>query len=105
MAIVGFKMKLKTGFKEVYKKRHDEIWPELKRTLKNAGVIDYAIFFDEETETLFGYQKVDKNYSKNNLKESYIVKKWWEFMADIMQVNPDNSPVVFSLDEVFWLSS
>ena len=28
-----------------------------------------------------------------------IVQKWWDYMADIMEVNPDNSPVSIPLDE------
>ncbi|MCK5736180.1 MAG: L-rhamnose mutarotase, partial [Spirochaetaceae bacterium] len=44
---VSFKMKLKPGMKDEYKKRHDEIWPELLVLLRGAGVSDYSIFFDE----------------------------------------------------------
>jgi L-rhamnose mutarotase len=58
----AFKMKLKPGVVAEYKKRHDEIWPELAAELKAAGVSDYSIFLDEETLTLFAVQKLsDKN--------------------------------------------
>jgi L-rhamnose mutarotase len=49
----AFKMKLHAGFEVEYKKRHDEIWPELSQVLKDAGVSDYSIFLDSETLTLF----------------------------------------------------
>ncbi len=100
---VAFKMYLKEGQKEVYKKRHDEIWPELKQLLAESGVKEYSIFLDEETSTLFAFQKVSDNGGSQDLADHPIVKKWWNYMADIMETNPDNSPVSLSLEEVFYL--
>jgi L-rhamnose mutarotase len=51
-------MKLFPGQEAEYKKRHDEIWPELSALLKESGVSDYSIFLDEETNSLFGVLKV-----------------------------------------------
>ena len=99
----AFKMKLKPGFEAEYKKRHAHIWPELSEKLTEAGISDYSIFFDTETNTLFAVQTLSKNNSANQLPESEIVKKWWAYMADIMEVNPDNSPVSEVLEEVFYL--
>ncbi len=98
-------MKLKKGYKEEYKKRHDEIWPELKALLKEAGVADYSIFLDEETDTLFAVQKVDPSGSgSQDLGSTEIVQKWWAYMADIMETNEDNSPVSIELPELFYLA-
>ncbi len=99
----AFKMKLKPGFKDEYKKRHDEIWPELKKLLHDAGVRDYSIFLDKETNVLFAVQKVVGNTGSQDLGQQEIVKKWWAYMADIMDTNPDNSPVSIPLEEVFYL--
>jgi len=95
--------KLKPCFKEEYKKRHDELWPELKTLLKDQGVSNYSIFFDEETNILFGVQNQEGESSSQDLGELEIVQKWWAYMADIMETNSDNSPVTVSLDEVFYL--
>jgi L-rhamnose mutarotase len=103
MERIAFKMHLNPGQKEEYKKRHDEIWPELKKLLKDAGVSEYSIFLDEETNTLFAFQKVSGEGGSQDLGQTEIVKKWWKFMADIMQTNPDNSPVSIPLEEVFYL--
>ena len=97
----GFKMQLKPGFEAEYKKRHDEIWPELSKLLKDAGISDYSIFLDEETLTLFGVQKLSDDNTSDRLPRLDIMKKWWAYMADIMDTNPDNSPVVKPLREVF----
>ena len=58
MQRLAFKMHLNEGQKEEYKRRHDALWPELYQLLKNAGVSEYSIFLDEETNTLFAFQKV-----------------------------------------------
>ena len=98
---VAFKMKLKPGFCKEYKIRHDEIWPELAEELTNSGVSDYSIFLDEETHILFAVQKLEPNNRADKLAHSKIVRKWWDYMSDIMEVNTDNSPVVKELKEVF----
>jgi L-rhamnose mutarotase len=97
----AFKMKLKAGYEAEYKKRHDEIWPELSQELTAAGVSDYTIFLDEETLTLFAVQKLTDDNTADELPQTAIVKKWWAYMADIMDTNPDNSPVSKPLREVF----
>ena len=103
MIRAAFKMKLKPGFEAEYKKRHDEIWPELSKELTTAGVSDYSIFLDEETSTLFAVQKLTDTHTSDELPQQQIVKKWWDYMADIMEVNSDNSPVATPLKEVFYM--
>ena len=97
----AFKMKLRPGYEAEYKKRHDAIWPELKKLLSEAGVNDYSIFLDEETLTLFAVQKLEDDFEEAVIPSHPVVKKWWAYMADIMETNPDNSPRVTPLKEVF----
>jgi L-rhamnose mutarotase len=99
----GFKMKMNPGMKEEYRRRHDEIWPELVRLLKDAGIGNYSIFLDEETNTLFAYQEQAGDNSSQDLGTTEVVKKWWKYMADIMETNPDNSPVTVPLEQVFYM--
>ncbi len=99
----AFKMYLNEGQKAAYIKRHNEIWTELKKLLKDAGVSEYSIFLDEETNILFAFQKVSGNQGSQDLGQTDIVKKWWDFMADIMKTNPDHSPVTMPLEEVFYM--
>ena len=96
-------MKLLPGFKEEYRKRHREIWPELVTLLKNEGIGNYSIFLDEETNILFAYQEQSGESTSQDLGSTEIVKKWWKFMADIMETNPDNSPLTYPLDQVFFM--
>ena len=99
----AFVMKLKPGFEAEYKRRHDTIWPELARELAAAGVSDYSIFLDQRTGNLFGIQKLADDNTAAKLPQTEIVKKWWAYMKDIMETNPDNSPVAVDLTEVFHL--
>ena len=99
----AFKMKLKPGCKDEYHKRHDQIWPELSELIRSTGVYDYSIFLDDETNTLFAVQKVSGVGSSQDLGNNPVVKKWWAYMADIMETNPDNSPTMVALEEVFYL--
>lgn len=101
MSRVAFKMKLKKGFEDEYKKRHDEIWPELLLLLREQGIYNYSIFFDKETNILFAVQDVDGTSGSQELGDNPIVIKWWNYMKDIMEVNNDNSPITFPLREVF----
>ena len=96
-------MKLKPGCEAEYQKRHDEIWPELSQVLVDAGVSDYSIFLDSETLTLFAAWKLSDDNTTADLPNHPLVKKWWAFMADIMEVNADSSPVCTPLNEVFYM--
>jgi L-rhamnose mutarotase len=101
MSRAAFKMKLKPGYEAEYTRRHNAIWPELKQLLKDAGIEDYTIFLDRDTDTLFAVQKTTGKEGSQDLGQNPIVKKWWAYMADIMDTNPDNSPVSLPLNEVF----
>lgn len=97
-------MKLKPGFKQEYIKRHSEVWPEVAALIKRSGISDYSIFLDEETNILFGVQKVSGDVSSQGLGDEEIQQKWWGYMSDIMEVNPDSSPISIPLEEVFYLA-
>ncbi len=96
-------MKLKPGNEAEYKRRHDELWPELAAALRAAGISDYSIFLEEDSGTLFAVQKLANTHTTAALPELPIMKKWWASMADLMETNPDTSPVSRPLREVFYL--
>jgi L-rhamnose mutarotase len=99
----AFKMFLKPGMEQEYQRRHAAIWPELKKLLSDSGVSNYSIYWDRETNILFAYQEVEGDSGSQDLGGTEIVKKWWDYMADIMDTNPDNSPVCKDLHLVFHL--
>ena len=97
----AFAMRLKPGCAGEYKKRHDAIWPELKAELRKAGISNYSIYLDEKTNILFAYQVLADDATDQDLPQKEIVKKWWNMMKDIMDTNPDESPVSDPLIEMF----
>jgi L-rhamnose mutarotase len=100
---IAFKMKLNAGCEEEYRRRHDEIWPELSDLLRETGISDYSIFLDSETNALFGVLRTEEPRKMDELPHHPVMQKWWAYMADIMETNPDNSPVSIHLKEVFYM--
>lgn len=100
---VAFKMRLKPGVADEYRRRHDALWPELAAAIRAAGISDYSIFLDEETLTLFAVQKQADTAAALELARHPVVRKWWDYMAPLMEVHPDHAPVCGGLREVFHL--
>jgi len=98
---IAFKMKLFEGNVDEYRKRHNPIWPELEEVLKNHGVINYSIYLDKETNILFGYAEIEDLKKWDEIADTEICRRWWDYMAPFMEVNEDNSPVSKNLLEVF----
>jgi L-rhamnose mutarotase len=94
-------MRLKPGCEAEYKKRHDAIWPELKAELRRAGISDYSIYLDKKTNTLFAFHYLADDATDYELPHLEVVKKWWLMMSDIMETNPDESPLSDPLEEMF----
>ena len=101
--IKGFKMKLFPGMEQEYERRHNLLWDEMKDMIHEYGGGNYTIFLDKETGVLFGYLEVEDEERWDQSADTQICRKWWDYMADIMETNPDNSPVSIDLKKVFHL--
>ena len=103
MQRLAFKMKLLAGFEKEYEKRHDEIWPELRDLLKSKGISQYSIYLDEKTRELFAVLELPSREILHELPAEAVMKRWWDYMSDIMETNADHSPVTIPLKQVFFL--
>ena len=103
MEQIAFRMMLNPGQAKEYRRRHDEIWPDLVRLLHEAGVSDYSIFLDPETNALFAVLRRTDQHAMDALPHHEVMQRWWAFMGDIMATNPDASPGVVPLQPVFHL--
>ncbi len=101
---IAFRMNLKPGAIAEYRRRHDEIWPELTAAMRTAGVLDYAIWQDSETNNLFATMTVTDRDKLSTMRESEVVRRWWAFMSDMMEYNDDGTPLSIPLEEVFRLN-
>ena len=99
----AFRMRLNPGQEAEYKRRHEAIWPELAALLRQAGVSDYSIHLDRETGLLFGVLWRRDDHTMDDLPGHPVMRRWWDHMADIMETNPDKSPVTIPLETVFHL--
>ena len=99
----AFKMKLYDGMAEEYEKRHNALWPEVKEMIHKYGGSNYSIFLDEETNILYGYIEIEDPALWEKSRETETCWKWWHYMADVMETNPDDSPVSIPLKKVFHL--
>jgi L-rhamnose mutarotase len=97
-------MKLKAGAVQEYRRRHDEIWPELSALLSGAGIYDYSIFLDEATLDLFAVLKLRPENEASSLPEHPVMRRWWDYMADLMEVEPGNRPKEWPLTQVFHMA-
>ncbi len=101
----AWKGMIKEGMIDEYVRRHNEIWPEMVKVLKDAGIKNYTIW--NTGCELFGYYECEKgvDYAAKVQSESPVVDKWNEYMKDILIMEPDPEtgaqPLlkkVFSLD-------
>ncbi len=102
---VAFRMNMNPGQAAEYKRRHDEIWPELSDALIAAGVLDYRIFLDPKTNHLFAVMTRRRDHALADLPNTEVMQHWWAMMADIMETRPDNVPVQIDLTPVFHLKA
>ena len=100
----AFKMFLNPGCAGEYRARHDAIWPELAALLRRAGVSNYSIALDAETNTLFAYLERRDDHAMDALASDPVMRRWWDHMKDIMRANPDGSPVTVALEEMFHMA-
>jgi L-rhamnose mutarotase len=100
---IAFRMRLLPGNAEEYRRRHDEIWPELAALLHESGIRDYSIFLDEETNALFAVLCHTPDHHMEALPAHPVMRRWWAHMRDIMETNEDGSPLATPLDPMFHL--
>ena len=99
----AFRMKLKPGNVAEYRRRHDAIWPELAQLLRESGIYDYSIFLDEETLQLFAVLKLRDGNTRKQLPQHPLMRRWWEYMRDLMETHPDGRPLEWRLVPLFHL--
>ena len=100
---IAFRMTLFPGRAAEYRKRHDNIFPELSQALKDAGISDYSIWLDAEANHLFGILTRSDDHTMDRLPETEVMQRWWAHMSDLMATDADNVPVSIPLKRVFLL--
>ena len=99
----AFRMVLRPGMAEEYQRRHEALWPEMRDMIRAHGGRNYSIFLDPASNALFGYIEIEDEALWAASGRTQVCRKWWDYMAPLMAVNPDNSPVSHDLKPVFHL--
>jgi len=73
----------------------------IERPAVQSGISNFSIFLDEGTLTLFAIEELADDNRAKDLPNNPLMRKWWDYIADVMDYNSDNSPVVTPLKEVF----
>ncbi|NMX67039.1 L-rhamnose mutarotase [Pseudomonas sp. WS 5111] len=97
-------MNLNPGMAAEYRRRHEQIWPELAQALRDAGVLDYRIFLDTSTNALFAVLTHTDEHGLDALPGTALMQRWWQYMQDIMPSHADNAPVSVDLEPMFSLT-
>lgn len=101
----AFLIQTKPGMAREYQKRHNPIWPDLEKALKNYGVSNYSIFLHEDTGALFGYLEIEDEEKYELIAETDVCQRWWKYMTEVLVCESDESPKAKEeiLKEVFHL--
>lgn len=93
----SFVLRLKSGMKQEYVRRHNDLWPEMRSMLKEAGIRNYSIWWYEDT--LFGYYETISLQKADQYKaQSAVQQRWNAYMADLISAEPGGAPeMVFYL--------
>jgi len=107
MERIAFLLGVKKGYEDEYKKRHDNLWPELSEEMSKAGFRKMSIF--RFGQKLFLYAEVeDYAESVRILEKSPVSIRWEEYMAPIMEnfegndYDPEGDAFPDGLPEVFY---
>lgn len=98
-----FRMHLYDGCEEEYAKRHSQLWPEMKEMIHEYGGHNYTICLDKRSNDLYGYIEIEDEKRWAESADTPINRKWWDYMAPLMETHEDNSPVSVDLVNVFHL--
>ena len=85
----AWKAVLLPGKKAEYIRRHDELWPEMAETLRQAGIRNYTIWISGDE--IFGCYECEFGaaYAAKVQAESPVVAHWNAYMEDVMRMEFD----------------
>jgi len=98
-----FTFETRPGTAAEYKRRHDEIWPELVADIEAAGLSDYSLF--RRGDSVIGYVKCDPDVATcfGKLGSSQANARWAEWFEDVIVSLTDENGQLYRLEEVWHL--
>jgi L-rhamnose mutarotase len=86
MKRVGILLKVKPEMIEEYKKRHENVWPEMQEALRRTGWHNYSLFLRDDG-LLFGYYEAEESHEAAvaGMAKEEVNQRWQDWMAPFFE--------------------
>lgn len=86
MKRVGFILKVKEELIGEYKRRHEQVWPEMLDALRRTGWHNYTLFLRDDG-LLFGYFETPESFQSalDGMSEEAVNARWQAEMAPFFE--------------------
>ena len=98
MSQVGLAMTLKPGCYEEYKRRHDELWPEMVEAMTSRGV-DLVIY--RFGDLLFVHGSAPNAGAWDEMASDPVTPRWNAYMAEVLKTNEEGEVIFHDLPQAF----
>ncbi|MBV8080122.1 MAG: L-rhamnose mutarotase [Actinobacteria bacterium] len=98
-----FTFEIYPGQEAEYKRRHDEIWPELVEAIQDSGFKNYSLFRRDQTIVAYVECHPDVATAFAKLAPHETNARWSEWFKDVIVSLTDENGELFRADEVWHL--
>lgn len=98
-----FTFTIKPGAEVEYKRRHDEIWPEMIQALKDAGITNYTLFRRGLDIIAYAECHPDAKTAFGKVAETEVDARWSEWFGDVIERRFDETGEPMTAEEVWHL--
>jgi L-rhamnose mutarotase len=105
MKRIGFLLKVRPEMIEEYRRRHEQVWPEMREALSRTGWHNYSLFLRSDG-TLFGYFETPDSFAAalEAMSREEVNARWQAEMAPFFEGTGDAADTMMEeLVEVFHL--
>ncbi len=103
MERICFTFEIKPGTEAEYKRRHDEIWPELVAAIEDAGIRNYTLFRRGLQTFAYGECHPDVETAFGKLGATEVSARWAAWFEDVIVALTDAEGNLFRAEEVWHL--
>ena len=98
-----FTFEIRPGTEAEYKRRHDEIWPELVDAIKDAGFANYSLFRRGTEIVAYVECHPDVETAFAKLGPNDANARWSKWFEDIIVSLTDENGELYRVEEVWHL--
>lgn len=103
MERICFTFELHPGMEAEYKRRHDEIWPELVEAIQEAGIRNYTLFRRDTSVIAYAECHPDAATAFGKVGATDVNARWAAWFEDVILRLTDDAGELMRADEVWHL--